>query len=255
MSKYEAKVLESLPTKPGCWDKLRIGVFRGDEQIGEYGRNYSCFYDTFYPFTIAGKDYALYSPHYTATRVMELPSCRDIGGEDPNTFGFCPTGYYVPEVRLEVSLYEKRIGEPKPPEYFVNVEYDNEDGYDQPDTEGRILHADRSHLPFGFVQGCVWGDDSGWKVEHLDMSKIAEGKIQRTELIGYREIPSWLPNFDLKKVVHLMDFNSKFVSEEQFKADPPKIADVRNHRFLLAIKDESFYDWDSVDATGKRTDG
>jgi hypothetical protein len=51
---------------------------------------------------------------------------------------------------------------------------------------------------FGFVWGCVWGDDSSWKVQCLDLRRIREGVISRDERFGYVEIsaagyrPPWL---------------------------------------------------------------
>ena len=97
---YSAKVIETLSHSPKTWETIRVGIFRldGDEefQIGEYHRNYPRLFNTFFPCTYDDKDYALYSPDYTVTRIMELPSCQDIGGEEPHSAGFCPVDYYVP---------------------------------------------------------------------------------------------------------------------------------------------------------------
>jgi hypothetical protein len=38
---------------------------------------------------------------------------------------------------------------------------------------------------FGFVWGCVWGDDSSWKVQYLDLSRIQEGLLKRDDRFGY----------------------------------------------------------------------
>ena len=38
---------------------------------------------------------------------------------------------------------------------------------------------------FGFVWGCLWGDDSSWKVQYLDLAEIQQGKIRREERFGY----------------------------------------------------------------------
>jgi hypothetical protein len=54
------------------------------------------FFHTFCPFQIGDLDYALYSPQYHVTRVMELPACKDIGGEDLQGEGFCPTDFRGP---------------------------------------------------------------------------------------------------------------------------------------------------------------
>src|SRR5262249_883135 len=97
---YSVKVIDKIEYRPGAWNGVRVGVFRVEsdveEQIGEYERNYPNLFRTFYPFQKEGKDYALYSPDYTVTRVMTLPSCIDIGGEASHTHGFCPVDYYVP---------------------------------------------------------------------------------------------------------------------------------------------------------------
>lgn len=134
----------------GYWSHLRVEVLRDGELVGEYRRNYPSMYRTFHPFVgMDGQVYALYSRDYTATRVMRLPSCEDVCGEESSSYGFCPTGYYVPTDE------------------------------DNADIQGR----------FGFVSGCVWGDDTSWKIQHLDLSKIAEGILVRDDRHGYIEMP------------------------------------------------------------------
>jgi len=151
---------ESIASKPGCWNVLKVKIFRveGDSkvEIGEYDRNYSSMYNTFVPFVQGGKEYALYSRDYTATRVMSLPACKDICGEDRDGFGFCPTDFYVPTVGCKSEL-------------------------------GTESDPDGS---FGFVAGCVWGDDSSWKIQYLDLSKISEGILIRDDRFGYIELPN-----------------------------------------------------------------
>lgn len=112
--------------RPPYWDQLKVEIVRSSDGVvlGSYVRGYPSLFKTFHPFELAGKSLALYSPANTATRIMELPSCRDLGGEEPHSTGFCPVEYYVPP------------------------------GKD-----------------FGFVAGCVWGDDSSWKIQFLDLSR------------------------------------------------------------------------------------
>jgi hypothetical protein len=62
-----------------------------------------------------------------------------------------------------------------------------------------------TYHPFGFVSGCVWGDDSSWKLQYLDLSRAAEGILRREERFGYLELPDKLP---LERVVDLTDFQS-----------------------------------------------
>ncbi len=124
-------------------------------QIGTYRRNYAAFaLSTFFPFQPQpyGQWLALYSPDYTGTRILELPSCTDLGGEESNSNGFCPVEFYVP--------------------------------YDHPNVQ-KAGHAGL----FGFVAGCIWGDDSSWKVQHLDLSMASSGILVRKELFGYVSIP------------------------------------------------------------------
>jgi hypothetical protein len=121
--------------------------------IGGYDRNHSGWVEsTFAPFEQGGRWYALCAPDYTATRVMELPSCKDLGGEDPHSQGFCPVDYYIP--------------------------YDH----------AAVKKAAAAGL-FGFVAGCIWGDDSSWKIQYLDLSGVARGVVLRKELFGYISMP------------------------------------------------------------------
>jgi hypothetical protein len=141
--------VQSKPSRPGCWDVLDVTVKKNGEKVGEYGRNYCSFgKSTFAPFVYKGKEYALYSKDYTATRVMTLPDCKDLCGEESNGHGFCPTEYYVP------------------------------------------VNPFTGECPgFAFLAGCVWGDDSSWKIQFLDLSKLDEGIIKREEKFGYIELP------------------------------------------------------------------
>lgn len=44
---------------------------------------------------------------------------------------------------------------------------------------------------FGFVWGCVWGDDSSWKVQALDLSRVTDGVFVRDARFGYVELETW----------------------------------------------------------------
>lgn len=164
---YSAEVIEKIDKKEG-FGRLKVGVFKVDkdgkkEQVGEYERNYSSLFNTFYHFRKNEKDYALYSRDYTSTRVMELPSCNDIGGEERDGCGFCPVDLYVPwfDERDKFSLYPAN---------------------------------------FGFVAGCVWGDDSSWKIQYLDLTEVEQGIISRDDRFGYIEMPG---NLSLKQAISL----------------------------------------------------
>lgn len=178
MLPYEARVIEKIENRPGTWNSIRVGVFDdAGAQLGEYIRNYPSLYKTFCPFTVddGARWLALYSKDYTASRLMELPSCQDIGGEESASNGFCPVEFCVPGYQWVGPFPD--ISDSKREKIF---ELDGEeDGDSRPD----------GHAPFGFVAGCGWGDDSSWKIEFLDLSKAPEGTIKRDSRFGYIELP------------------------------------------------------------------
>jgi hypothetical protein len=161
VGKYKLKI-DHISYGKGYWNYLKVHILDEDgKELGSYDRNYSNLYNTFVPFMKNGKEYALYSRDYTATRVMSLPDCKDIAGEDPNTWGFCPTDFFVPDCK----------------DFFISKEF-----------EGNI----------GFVAGCVWGDDHSWKIQFLDLSKIEEGILKRDDRFGYIEL---CPNDNLRDAI------------------------------------------------------
>lgn len=150
----------------GTWNQMKCGVIEvhadgSRTRIGEFIRNYSELYSTWEPFEQNGKAYALCAPNYTGTSVMALPECEIVAEEGKwNAFGFCPTGFFVPD--QVKSSADDNSPEPLPEKW-----------------RGK----------FGFVCGCVWGDDQSWKVQFLDLSNIADGKIARDDRFGYLELP------------------------------------------------------------------
>jgi len=172
--KYTVEI-KDVETKPGCWNYLLVSIFQKQEdgskvKIGEYLRHYHALMRTFCPFIKDGKEYALYSEDYTATSVMELPSCKKIAGEKPDGNGFCPTDFYVP------------------------CSEDNEE------TDSEEIKIDGL---FGFVGGTVWGDDWSWKVEFLDLSQIEQGIITRTAKFGYFPYANGMT---LKQAINMDDY-------------------------------------------------
>jgi hypothetical protein len=136
-------------------ETLKVGIYRvhgkEEEQIGSYERNYPSLYRTFCHFRKNGQDYELYSPTITATRVLRLPSCEDLGGEPSGSF--CPVDFFVP--------------------------------WHVPDEPDEPLPVD-----FGLVAGCVWGDDaSGMKIHYLDLREVEQGIIKRDDRFGEPLLP------------------------------------------------------------------
>ena len=94
-----SRVLDEIDKGRPNWKWLRVGVFDvsiGERQVGEYVRNYPTLFRTFFAFQSGGRWLTLYSPQYTATRIIDIASGTDIGGEEPTAGGFCPVDYYVP---------------------------------------------------------------------------------------------------------------------------------------------------------------
>jgi hypothetical protein len=155
--------------RPGTWPSTIVEVVRradgGDEPetVCEYERNYGLL-QTFEPFRQGGRDFALISPRYTGTSVLDLTTGRVIAEEPDSSFGFCPVGFYVPDW------------------------WDLHDGSIIPGSEYWNAEREWPCGEFGFVWGCVWGDDSSWKVQHLDLSGVQSGVIRRDERFGYVEL-------------------------------------------------------------------
>ena len=155
--------------RPGTWASTSVEVFRrtddggNPEKVCEYERDYGLLH-TFEPFRQGGREFALISPRYTGTSVLDLATGRVIAEEPDSSSGFCPVGFYVPDWW---DLGDDSI--------IPGNEYWNADR-EWPSGE------------FGFVWGCVWGDDSSWKVQHLDLTGIQSGVIRREERFGYLEL-------------------------------------------------------------------
>lgn len=149
----------------GTWNTLHVEVSDcNGHTIASYERNYPNMYQTFEPFRQGSKMLALISPNYTATSVMDLDSGKIIASEIPNEMGFCPAGFYVPD--------------------WWDINDDSilpGSGYWDEDSE-------QPKGDFGFVWGCIWGDDSTWKVQYLDLSQVQKGRLVRDERFGYVEL-------------------------------------------------------------------
>jgi hypothetical protein len=158
-----------------------VEILDGDVVVASYHRNYGML-QTFEPFRQGDRHYALISPDYTATSVVDLQTGVIIASEEPDTFGFCPVGFYVPDW------------------------WDVHDGSVLP---GSIHWSEDREWPngdFGFVWGCIWGDDSSWKVEFLDLSQVAHGVLQRDQRFGYVELAT-MPDTPAKEFIRVSKYN------------------------------------------------
>lgn len=152
----------TVETKGGYGNTLNIEVLNEEHDIiAKYSRNYGALMRTFEPFRQGDREFALISTDYTATSVMDLATGKIIASEKPDSGGFCPVGFYVPDW------------------------WDLHDGAILPGSSGWKVDYENPKGNFGFVWGCIWGDDSSWKIQHLDLSNIQNGKIKRDERFGY----------------------------------------------------------------------
>lgn len=174
--KVECKPIQN---KPGQWNSLDVSIYRNDILIGNYLRPYHTIFRTFYPFLMNEEEYALYSASYQETTLVKLDGWEEIAKD---TGGFCPTGYFVPQLS-------------------------NSDTHvDLPYQEGQVLgpldclltHSDGTKVvmrlkiinpTWGLVFGCYWGDDMSWKIHYLDLSRVDEGIIKRDERFGRIALP------------------------------------------------------------------
>lgn len=221
MVTYKAEVVGKFP---GAWNGVQVRVFRCEgekkEQVGQYQRNYTDFFRTFCHFKVNDRDYALYSPDYTASRIMALPSCKDIGGEEPNAVGFCPVEFFVPRyieresLGSDDTLLRYRENEPS----TGDLEHEIKKVTPLDEKSGQRITVDKpSHpvspllyYPFGFVAGCIWGDDSSWKVQYLDLSKAEKGILKRDDRFGYIELPHSL---SLREAIKLESYQGDSTKE------------------------------------------
>ena len=240
VSYYPVFTAETLDNGPGCWNGTRVAIMQQDSQDGEkkclgtFDRNYSTNFNDFAVCQKNGRYFALYSPSYSSTRVMEIfPGIgfKDIGGEEKNGEGFCPTDLYIPVLREYVneefhcgptrkikdwSRFVER-GKSKGRQMLHYPDGSRIRAYTEdlkgkswdhhwvygPEREfecGYIIHPPKH----AFVAGCYWGDDTSWKIQYLDVSRIDEGVIKRDERFGYIELPR---NLSLRDTIHIEDLD------------------------------------------------
>lgn len=199
---FSVQVLNAPAGKPGTWPTKIVAVYRDGTLLGGYQRLYpSHATDTFAPFQWEGQWYALYSADYTCTRVLRLNehSLEDWCGEEPAGHGFCPVDYFLPQA-FKVGKGEDEL---------VNLE-DRQTYKDYAEfARDAEEYGEGLYYPgFGFLCGCIWGDDGSWKLRYVDYTRVAEKQLLIDERFGYFELApqplneciglgSWEPNFPI----------------------------------------------------------
>lgn len=207
--KYSVEAIR-VKSRPGCWDITNCIIHRNTYEDGrtqqhpiyEYVYEYPSSNPPFEPFRqFNGKEwreYALFSSDYTRTSVLDLESLATVAEEEGEYFttstgkhmmkeGFCPVQLYVPD--------------------YDDVHQDPEREFNKEDEHWDISD-ERPIGQFGFVAGCIWGDDAGgWKIQYLDLSKISSGEIKRDDRFGYIELPY---NLKLKDAIRYHEGTESF---------------------------------------------
>ncbi len=65
--------------------------------------------------------------------------------------------------------------------------------YEKDEFDGEVNNDDfvsLNYCNFGFLCGCVWGDDTSWKLRYIDLSRIPEKVLSITDKFGYWELPN-----------------------------------------------------------------
>jgi hypothetical protein len=182
----------AVENRPGTWNTTKVSIFRDDNLIGEYLRNYSGHGpDTFYPFLIGDEWYALYSANYTATRVMKLHNDRieDWCGEENDANGFCPVEFYIPRYKQSTHTMDIQGESHNYSRYYVDNDYKDENEFLTEEVSS-LTPVTIQYTDFGFLSGCIWGDDNSWKLRYIDLSKIPERELIITDKFGYWELPN-----------------------------------------------------------------
>lgn len=155
------------------WPRQKIEIFHKERMIGTFERNYGSYGEsTFVPFYQKGSWYALCSPDLEGLSVMKLPECTILGHEESD---FCAVEVFVPRYQWEVN----------------SINFSREKRIKRYEKAGKPLEKEKEtfYENTAFVSGCVWGDDSSWKIELRDISKAHRGIIKDIPEWGYNELP------------------------------------------------------------------
>lgn len=169
---------ERKENRPGTWNSLIVTIRRkgSEEALFTYERTHPGMYYTFEPFRRyengVWHDYCLISQDYTSISVVDLESGELLFEGRHDTWGFCPIELYVPDYHDYSHMSEADMTNP---DLLPGGKY-----WDS--REDEYLTG-----TFGFVSGCVWGDDSSWKLEYVDLTDLRNPVV--APRFGYLELP------------------------------------------------------------------
>jgi len=185
------------------WGFTKITVSREGRELMSYDRSYPSYGEaTFSPFKAPdGTWLALASRNYTCTELVRVEDGTWIGGEKPDSLGFCPVELLVPRWRA----YRYPTAPDLETQYVTECEDDGRlEKLRRMAEQGKIEFGEEGWMPIGFVAGCIWGDDTSWKVEAFDLSRAHEGILNRIAPWGYASLP---PNVSgLREALHYDEY-------------------------------------------------
>jgi hypothetical protein len=206
-------IVNAVDNGKGVWSTQDCEIWRigGNEKneavaatVGTFHYGYSGgIQNIFKPFKHKGKWYCTYATSYTCLSVAcldkdQLVHVADVPG-DLAADGFCPAEAGVPfRIDCEEGLY---------------ADWDL-DGWDFTNPSANRMNAE--FCDFGFYCGCVWGDDSSYKLKFIDFRDLEQGKIYTPEEpLDYYELPQ---NVSLEDAVTDMWILKEDPSFVQFSA-------------------------------------
>ena len=94
-------------------------------------------------------------------------------GDERPADGFCPAEFYVPDISGVIFRdYYDPENDSEQTQYFLGN--------------------------YAFYSGCLWGDDTDWKLRYIDLSRISEGIVVADDRYGYVPLMH-----DLKKSIEV----------------------------------------------------
>lgn len=165
----------------------------GPRLVGTYERTLAYGPPPFEPFRQyrngVWRDYALISADYTHLSVMDLADGAIIATEQPSAETLTAAGELI-------ATNPARYGDRAPEDLarlwgFCPVEFHVPDWWETNPRYSRRA-ADTPTTPtgeFGIYSGCMWGDDTAWKIQYVDLSAITDGRVTTDARFGYLEQP------------------------------------------------------------------
>lgn len=171
--------------RPGTWRTIDCQLIHRDTGYTVHSWTYmysseSAVWNTVHPFEHQGRWYVTYSSAYTRLSVFNITDQYEAWTDEGGAGGFCPVAVAIPWKHTDVRPEHERSHNLTMWSWLPRIG----DQYEG-DASFRASAAD-----FGFYSGCIWGDDSSWKLRYLDFSRLSEGIVVASDAFGYIPLPT-----------------------------------------------------------------